>query len=123
MTERHHRCNGHEHWQASGDGEGQGGLVCCSPWGHKELDMTRLLNNNYLLANLPPATTNLMAPTISEKGEPRKEAASCGKLLLVLSTELLGVNSNPSQSNYFNEWYEKEPQGTMGRSIGRSDLV
>ena len=31
--------------QAPGDGEGQGKLVCCSPWGHKELDMTDLLNN------------------------------------------------------------------------------
>ena len=29
-----------------GDGEGQGGLVCCSPWGHKELDSTGPLNNN-----------------------------------------------------------------------------
>ena len=44
-----------------------------------------------------------MAPTISEKGEPGKEAASCGKLLLVLPTELLGVNSIPFQSNYFSE--------------------
>ena len=26
--------------QASGDGEGQGSLVCCSPWIHKELDTT-----------------------------------------------------------------------------------
>ena len=26
--------------QASGVGEGQGNLACCSPWGHKELDMT-----------------------------------------------------------------------------------
>ena len=26
--------------QTLGDGEGQGGLVCCSPWDHKELDMT-----------------------------------------------------------------------------------
>ena len=26
--------------QAPGDGEGQGNLVCCSPWGHKESDMT-----------------------------------------------------------------------------------
>ena len=43
-----------------------------------------------------------MAPTISEKGEPRKEAASCGKLLFVLPTELLGVNSNPSQSKQGN---------------------
>ena len=31
-----------------GDGKGQGGLVCCSPWGCKELDMTERLNNKYL---------------------------------------------------------------------------
>ena len=30
--------------QAPGDGEGQGSLVCCSPWGHKELDKTERLN-------------------------------------------------------------------------------
>ena len=35
-----HRLNGHEFEQTVGDGEGQGCLVCCSPWGHKELDMT-----------------------------------------------------------------------------------
>ena len=27
-----------------GDGDGQGGLACCNSWGHKELDMTELLN-------------------------------------------------------------------------------
>ena len=42
----YHRCNEHELGQTLGDGEGQGGLVCCSPWGHKELDMTGQLNNN-----------------------------------------------------------------------------
>ena len=46
MAGRHHRCNGHELGQTSGDGEGQGGLECCSPFGHKELDMTGQLNNN-----------------------------------------------------------------------------
>ena len=39
MVGWHHRLNGHE-VQASGVGEGQGGLVCCSPWGHKESDVT-----------------------------------------------------------------------------------
>ena len=29
-----------------GDGEGQGGLACYSPWGREELDMTWQLNNN-----------------------------------------------------------------------------
>ena len=36
MVGRHHRCNGHELGQTSEDGGGQGGLVYCSPWGHKE---------------------------------------------------------------------------------------
>ena len=36
----HHRLNEHEFEQALGVGDGQGGLVCCSPWGHKELDVT-----------------------------------------------------------------------------------
>ena len=30
--------------QAPGVAEGQGSLVCCNPWGHKELDMTEQLN-------------------------------------------------------------------------------
>ena len=39
----HHRLNGHEFEQAPGE-RGQGSLVCCSPWGHKESDTTELLN-------------------------------------------------------------------------------
>ena len=40
MVGWHHRLNGHEGEQAPGHGEGQGCLVCCSPWDRKELDMT-----------------------------------------------------------------------------------
>ena len=36
----HHQLNGHEFEQAPGDGDGQGSLACCIPWGRKELDMT-----------------------------------------------------------------------------------
>ena len=39
-------CNEHELGQTLGDGEGQGGLVCCSLWDLKESDTTRWLNNN-----------------------------------------------------------------------------
>ena len=42
----HHRLNGYDFDQAPGDGEGQGSLACCSPWGCKELDTTERLNNN-----------------------------------------------------------------------------
>ena len=45
----HHWLDGHEFEQALGDGEGQGSPICCSPWGHKELDMTEWLNNNKII--------------------------------------------------------------------------
>ena len=44
MVGWHHPLDGHELEQASGFGDGQGSLVCCSPWGHKELDITEQLN-------------------------------------------------------------------------------
>ena len=40
MVGWHHQLNGHEFEQTQEDSEGQGSLTCCSPWGHKELDMT-----------------------------------------------------------------------------------
>ena len=40
MVRWHHQLNGHQFEQTPGDGEGQRSLVCCSPWGHKESDMT-----------------------------------------------------------------------------------
>ena len=46
MTGWHHRLNGREFEQTLGDSEGQGSLVCCSPWGRRELDVTEQLNNN-----------------------------------------------------------------------------
>ena len=38
MAGWHHQLNGHEFGQTLGDGEGQGGLACCSPCGREELD-------------------------------------------------------------------------------------
>ena len=46
ITGWHHRFNGHEFKQIKGDTEGQGSLVCSSPWGCKDSDMTELLNNS-----------------------------------------------------------------------------
>ena len=53
MVGWHHQLNGHEFEQALGDGDGQGSLVCCSPWGWKESDMIeRQDNNNSNIKNL-----------------------------------------------------------------------
>ena len=45
MVGWHHLLNGYEFEQALGVGDGQGSLVCCSPWGCKESDKTEKLNN------------------------------------------------------------------------------
>ena len=44
MVGWHHRLNGHEFEKILGVGNGQGGLACCIPWGHNELDTTERLN-------------------------------------------------------------------------------
>ena len=44
MAGWHHWVDGHEFEQAPGAGDGQEALVCYSPWGCKELDMTESLN-------------------------------------------------------------------------------
>ena len=45
MVGWHHHLNGHEFEQTLGDGDGQGSLACCSPWGNKESDTIEQLNN------------------------------------------------------------------------------
>ena len=44
MAGWHHRLNGHGFAWTPGVDDGQGGLECCSSWGHKESDMTEWLN-------------------------------------------------------------------------------
>ena len=43
MAGWHHQLKGHESERSPGVGDGQGGLVCCSPWGHKEYSITERL--------------------------------------------------------------------------------
>ena len=44
MVGWHHLLNGHEFKWTPGVGDGQGHLLCCSPWGRKESDVTEQLN-------------------------------------------------------------------------------
>ena len=44
MVGWHHWLSEHEFEQTQGDSEGQGSLACCSPWGHKESDVTEQTN-------------------------------------------------------------------------------
>ena len=53
MVGWHYWLNGHEFEQALGVGDGQGSLVCCSPWGHKESDTSERMNWTKQLNPLP----------------------------------------------------------------------
>ena len=46
------RLNGHEFEYTPGVGDGQGGLWCCCPWGHKELDTAEQLNRTELILKI-----------------------------------------------------------------------
>ena len=43
--------NGQDFEQTSGDGGGQGSLMCCHSWGHKKSDKADPLSNSYILTN------------------------------------------------------------------------
>ena len=51
MVRWHHQLSGHEFEQALGDGDGQGSLACCSPWGPQESDRTERLNKSHIWPN------------------------------------------------------------------------
>ena len=62
----HHQLDGHESEQALGDGEGQGSLACCSPWGREESDTTEWLSTHLKLGERhcqapSPGTTSTAA--------------------------------------------------------------
>ena len=46
MVGQHHQLDRHDFEQTLGDGERQGSMVCCSPWGHRELDTTKWLSTS-----------------------------------------------------------------------------
>ena len=53
MVGWHHQLDGHEFDQASGVGDGQGSLACCSPWGRRESETTEQLNWTELTTYAP----------------------------------------------------------------------
>ena len=58
MVGWHHWLNGHGFGWTRGVGDGQGGLACCSSWGHKELDTTEWLNWTENRDSKAPSLTN-----------------------------------------------------------------
>ena len=68
-----------------GNGEGQGNLACCGPWGHKELDTTEQLNNNNKILSgnsIDQERKKCHIPKPERKNMPAKLSFTCeGKIL------------------------------------------
>ena len=67
MAGWNHQCNGHELGQTLGDGEEQGGLVCCSLWGPKESDTTEQLHFHFSLSCIGEGNGNPLQCSCLEK--------------------------------------------------------
>ena len=63
MVGWHHRLNGRGFGWTPGVGDGQGGLVCCGSWGHKESDMTERLNLTENIGAKPLITDSFFSDT------------------------------------------------------------
>ena len=77
----HHRLNGREFEQILGDSEGQGSLVCCSLWNHRESDTTEQLNQHHLLCPWPQglslpngASSFILRPGMRRRTEQRSSS-------------------------------------------------
>ena len=89
MVGWHHWLSGHEFEQTLGDSEGQQSLACCSPWGHKEPDMTECLNKNNNNCSYTNLLNSQLFHIVSSDWHYRSTAwflSQCTRLLSLLSS-------------------------------------
>ena len=92
MAEWHHWLNGHEFEQALGVGDGQGSLVCCSPWSSKESDTIKQLNWTETSRNGASQVALMVKNLSANAGDVRDMGSIPG-----LGRSPEGGNSNPLQ--------------------------
>ena len=118
--------HGHEFWQTLGDDEGQGSLACCSPWGHKESNMTEQLNNNKGSCDKPLNHFSVLASGFQGKAvNPKSEFYSESDCSLEEGSRLYsGTGSQPHFSRAqgtFKETSQKQKQNKTkktGKLVG-----
>ena len=73
MVGWYHQLNGHKFEQAPEDGEGEGSLACCSPWGHKEVDMTDWTTKNSQNVKCKINTEEFLAFLFTNNEKPERD--------------------------------------------------
>ena len=141
MVGWHRWLNGHEFKQAPGDGEGQGGLACRSPWGHTELETTEWLNNNSNMRREPGSCYSALNSDIWQPADQGWQSPFLTWLtswwgdwgflgLFFLTDHITGIvilcrkEWNPSEVSVYNQgksWQKKTPK-PHGEDTGSSVL-
>ena len=132
MVGWHHWLNGHEFGQALGGGDGQGRLVYCSPWGHKDSDTTERLNWTELNVTkwwyLAPVHYFIKYKTHSEVFHPGSYSIVGGADVIILFFQVrkwnlkgLGdfqgpVLGSPQQNNTSSQEMVRQPAGGASHS-------
>ena len=103
MVGWHLPLNGHEFEQTPGDSEVMGSLSCCSPWGHKKMDMTKQLNkkqdfNEGKTLQVPPCSPCVKSQhTLTVKNQIADTIGFTNHMHLYHTPFLLSFNSSYSQ--------------------------
>ena len=104
MVGWHHRLNEHEFEQALGDGEGQEGLVCCSPRGHKESNMTERLNSSEKQHMLPVGPASPDHPGFRKQDWRPTPPSSVGRPHSGGSSGLTELMTSPGDGGHVPPW-------------------
>ena len=140
MVGWHHGLNGHQFEQAPGDGEEQGSLACCSPWGHKESDTIELQKYKDKMTSQVNSTNHLdtvntnaseTVPKKLQRKEPSQTHSIRTKITLIskaykdttikenyspislMNTDMKILNKVPSKPNPRVHQKEHIPQSTV----------
>ena len=78
-------------WETPGVGDGQGGLVCCDSWGHKQSDMTERLNWTECVLHLSYSVLQL---SVSRSSFSLLKFSPCSSILFPSSVSILNIALN-----------------------------
>ena len=108
MVGWHHRLNGHGFGWTPGVGDGQGGLACCSSWGHKESDTTEQLDWTELMVVQSSEYTKNYSPYFKQVN-----FISC--LWYLNKTGILKKKDLPTYPQHHHQKLTQRFQGSMAR--------
>ena len=122
MVRWHHQLDGHKFAQAPGVGDGQGILVCCSPWGHKQSDTTEWLNSTEYIGKRIMGHIHMCAYVVCKEGDEFSNSIVVSQQIPPKTEKLSSKTNRLEQKdkywdNQVKRWKWMEGERKMGRRL------